>query len=66
MTNLNLATATPAQLKEAGYTVKTLKTRKARKHETCYTRGYTGSTYRVKGGKMAPINGAATVYDWKA
>ncbi len=64
MKNINLTTATPAQIKEAGLKVTTLKTRKARKHEMCYTRGYTGSTYRVKGGSMAPVNGDSTVYNW--
>jgi len=66
MKNLNLSTATSAQLQESGYTLKTLKTRKARKHECCYTTGYTGSTYRVKGSQLAPVTGDSTVYDWKA
>ena len=39
MTTINFATATAAELEAAGYGVKTLKIRKARKNETHFTGG---------------------------
>lgn len=47
MTAINFATATAAELEAAGYGVKTLKIRKARKNETHFTGGRTQSAGQV-------------------